>query len=47
MYIDAGTGSMLVQALAAAFFTFIIFFKQIINAVKRLFSRKGKNDREQ
>ena len=30
MYIDAGTGSMLLQAGAAVFFTAAIFFKQIL-----------------
>ncbi len=30
MYIDAGTGSMLLQAGAAIFFTAVIFFKQLL-----------------
>ena len=29
MYIDAGTGSMMLQVIAAGFFTVVIFFKNI------------------
>ncbi len=29
MYIDAGTGSMMLQILAAGFFTMLLFFKNI------------------
>ena len=29
MYIDAGTGSMILQAAAAIFFTGAVFFRQI------------------
>ena len=29
MYIDAGTGSMMLQILAAGFFTTLLFFKNI------------------
>ncbi|MBR0458200.1 MAG: hypothetical protein IJJ26_03090 [Victivallales bacterium] len=39
MYIDAGTGSMLLQAGAAVFFTVVLFFRQIWNWCKSL----GKN----
>jgi len=35
MYIDAGTGSMLLQAGAAVFFTTAIFFKQILGYFHR------------
>ena len=35
MYIDAGTGSMLLQAGAAVFFTAAIFFKQILGCFHR------------
>ncbi len=31
MYVDAGTGSMLLQACAAIFFTVVLFFRQIWN----------------
>ncbi len=29
MYIDAGTGSILLQIIAAGFFTTLVFFKRI------------------
>lgn len=37
MYIDAGTGSMLLQVLAATFFTSVFFFKNFL----RFFSKKS------
>jgi len=42
MYIDAGTGSMLLQATAAGFFTFLVFFRQIAAWCKAQFPRKEK-----
>ena len=42
MYIDAGTGSMLLQAGAAVFFSTAIFFKQILGYLYR--SRKPAED---
>lgn len=46
MYIDAGTGSMLLQAAAAGFFTFLVFFRQIAAWCKEQFIRKEKNNHE-
>ncbi|MBR4674446.1 MAG: hypothetical protein IKP00_08275 [Victivallales bacterium] len=34
MYIDAGTGSMLLQVIAATFFTVLFFFRNILSLVK-------------
>ena len=34
MYIDAGTGSMLLQVIAATFFTLLLFFRNIFSMVK-------------
>ncbi len=45
MYIDAGTGSMLLQA-AAGFFTFLVFFRQITAWFKAQFTAKEKNTHE-
>ena len=42
MYIDAGTGSMLIQAAAAGLFTVIVFFRQIADWCRKQFRRKGK-----
>lgn len=36
MYIDGGTGSMLLQAAAALVFSCLIFFKQIVVWMKNL-----------
>ena len=46
MYIDAGTGSMLLQAAAAGFFTFLVFFRQITAWIKTQFTPKGTNTHE-
>lgn len=35
MYIDAGTGSMLLQAGAAVFFTALIFMREIFGLFRR------------
>ena len=39
MYIDAGTGSMMLQVIAAGFFTAIVFFKNIRTYLKNLMSK--------
>ena len=44
MYIDAGTGSMLIQAAAAGVFTCLIFFRQITAWVRSQFRRKAKDN---
>ena len=40
MYIDAGTGSMLLQVIAACFFTTVVFFKSILGFFRRLFAKR-------
>ena len=47
MYIDAGSGSMLFQALAAILISGMVFFRQIFNAVRNLFVRRKKDDDKQ
>lgn len=47
MYIDAGTGSMLLQAAAAVVFGFLVFFRQISGWIKRKIFRKEDAGREQ
>jgi hypothetical protein len=44
MYIDAGSGSMLFQALAALLISGVVFYRQILNSLKNLFIRKKEND---
>ena len=45
MYIDAGSGSMLFQAAAAIIISGMVFYRQIINSIKKLFIRKkNRND---
>ncbi len=44
MYIDAGTGSMLLQAGAAVFFTVVVYFRQILNWFRNLGTREGQQD---
>lgn len=44
MYIDAGSGSMLFQAVAAILISGLVFFSQIVNAVKNLLKRNKKHD---
>lgn len=39
MYIDAGTGSLMLQAVAASVFAMVVFFKNI----RSYFSRKASN----
>ena len=40
MYIDAGTGSMMLQVIVAGFFTVILFFKNIQACIKRHLSKR-------
>ena len=44
MYIDGGTGSMLLQAAAALFFSCLLFFKQIKNWIINCFKASGRED---
>ena len=44
MYIDAGSGSMLFQAVAALLISGLVFFRQIVNTVKNLLKRNKKHD---
>jgi len=46
MYIDAGTGSMLLQAGAAVFFTLLIFFKEIFRFFRVRRKPAGEKDAE-
>jgi len=41
MYIDAGTGSMILQAGAAIFFTGIVFFRQITGWCRTRFAGRA------
>ena len=41
-YFDAGTGSMLLQALAGGLVAFTIFWRRIRDALRNLFTRKNK-----
>ncbi|NLD80981.1 MAG: hypothetical protein GX642_07435 [Smithella sp.] len=43
-YLDPGTGSMMLQALAAGIIGLGIFWRRIINGIKRLF-RKNKSSK--
>ncbi len=40
-YIDAGSGSMILQAAATGIFAFIIFSRQIIDRVHTVFRRNA------
>ncbi|MFW9930093.1 MAG: hypothetical protein ACFFD1_11930 [Candidatus Thorarchaeota archaeon] len=42
-YIDPGTGSMVLQALAVAVFSSLFFIKKILRSIK-LFFKKDKSD---
>ena len=44
MYIDAGTGSMLLQAGAAIFFTTLIFCREIFKVFR--FHRKSAGEKD-
>ena len=44
MYIDAGTGSMIIQMTAAGVFTVLIFFRQIAAWCKNQFNGKKKSN---
>jgi len=43
LYIDPGSGSFLVQAIAAAVVGIAVFFKNIKLYIKSFFSRSGKS----
>lgn len=40
-YLDPGTGSMILQALAATAIAIGLFWNKLVNAVKKLFKSKG------
>ena len=44
MYIDAGSGSMLFQAVAAILISGIVFSRQIAGKIKKLFTRNKQKD---
>jgi hypothetical protein len=44
LYIDPGTGSYLVQVIAAAALGVAFFFRNIKNYIRSIFSRKKPND---
>ncbi|WP_198175238.1 hypothetical protein [Spirosoma telluris] len=46
LYLDPGSGSMLVQALIASFLTIGVFFNQIKYAVLGLFGKKRPEEEE-
>lgn len=46
MYIDAGTGSMLLQAGAAVFFTLLVFCKHIFRFFQAHREPAGEKDAE-
>lgn len=43
-YIDPGTGSMVLQALAVAAFSSLFFIKKIFRSIKMFFKKEKKND---
>ena len=43
-YLDPGTGSMIIQILAACFATIAIFFKSIWMSIQKFFAKKPKAD---
>ena len=45
MYIDAGTGSMLLQVGAALFFTVLLFFRQFTGWVRDLLTPRHGSER--
>tara|TARA_B100000927_G_scaffold283037_1_gene270340 strand:- start:1398 stop:1535 length:138 start_codon:yes stop_codon:yes gene_type:complete len=40
LYIDPGTGMIIIQLIVAAFATFVAFSKKVKNKIKNLFKRK-------
>jgi len=42
-YLDPGTGSMIIQALAAGAVGAAIFWRNIVNKAKQVFSRRGSS----
>jgi hypothetical protein len=49
LYLDPGTGSMLIQFLIAAVFAVMLFFKQIILRIKYIYKHffRNKNESEE
>ncbi len=43
-YLDPGTGSMLLQALAAVFIGLGLFWRRILDGIRSLFSNKDKKE---
>lgn len=43
LYIDPGSSSMLIQIIAAAVASIMIFFRQIRLFIKNIFTKKDKN----
>jgi hypothetical protein len=43
LYIDPGTGSLLIQVLSGALITFLMFFKKISLRLSAFFSKKEKD----
>jgi hypothetical protein len=39
-YFDPGVGSIILQALAAGFLAVAVFWRRIINAIKKFFSKR-------
>jgi len=46
-YLDPGTGSMILQGLAAAFFGLMFFSRRIIASIKTYFNRSNKDVSDQ
>lgn len=44
LYLDPGSGSLLLQALLSGFLTIVIFFKRIVAFFKFKFSKKELNE---
>lgn len=44
MYIDAGTGSIMLQIIAAGFFTAFVFFKKIKSLFKKSPATLSRNE---
>lgn len=47
MYIDGGTGSMLLQAAAALVFSGLLFFRQIVGWMKKLFREQENSGKQE
>ncbi len=46
MYIDAGSGSMILQAAAAGVFTCLIFFRQFRDWVRKQFNHHPREEKQ-